>query len=360
MTLPMADMASTVASYSAPDANVGIGEGSGFDTMSGDRSGGGGGSSGSGGSQCHSILAWNPSTSELPPSSQYPADVHLQASPNGGWDWNFTAPSGTIKDAYVAPTIHSNPYLLGTSSNPLDYNGDVCAYSNAFVHFTSPGVYAIKVDYENPTLTDYIEFVHPGAPGPAGDAGNPDQAVKSRYKEATLPFGTTAATASHVWIIEDATADNGFLPAAAQVVTGEVRVTSVAAAIQAVNTAYANNGNQPVDVTFAGHGLKSRISVGDGQTTLPGKYLESNDASVQSFTTQLKGKVNRVALIGCNVADDLSSPTHLMKSLSTGLSTTQHTVTVYSWDANMRAVVPGPRRTGYFAVDTSGTMKSYP
>ncbi len=312
--------------------------------------------SGSGsGPTCHSIIEWSPSPSELPPAD-YPVNVHLQPSPGGGWDWDFTSPGPIIKDGYVAPTINGDvPYVLGTDTDHQDYNGDVCAYSHAFVHFSSPGVYAVKVDYEDPSATDYIEFVYAGAaPGYTAKINRP--LLHSQHQKIPTPSASPGA-----FFVESPDADNGFISSAMNIMPDANRDSSVDDLITKIDTAWQNDGRVPIDVVLVAHGNTSLVSTGSGTTLVADKYLEDNDANVQKFTQALNGKIRSITIIACYVARELGTRNdHLMKSLANGLSTAQVKATVKAYDEEVSAVDPTPgKRDGFFTVDVHGSLQTY-
>ncbi|MEJ7636944.1 MAG: hypothetical protein WKF75_02875 [Singulisphaera sp.] len=218
-------------------------------------------SSGSGGTTCISIKEWNPSPSELPPD-YYEADTNVQPV-SDGWDWSYASPY-YIQDVYVAPTIDDVvPYTLGASRSAGDYNGTNC-YSQGMVHFNSPGVYTVKVDYRDPALTDRITFLHLGSKPPTDEARIKD----SRQKRIPVPSASPGA-----FIIETPDLDNGAIGIAADIIDGEVRAASVDSAINSLISAYDMNNKQPIDAVLFGHGSPNNISVGDGRTS-PGQVLE--------------------------------------------------------------------------------------
>jgi hypothetical protein len=258
------------------------------------------------------------------------------------WNWSETF-SYEIKDVYVAAPIHPTPYEPVTEYNGIHNTFD------ASLEFYSPGVYTAKIDFLDDLVQDHIQFLYVYSYLGKKDKG-PER--HSRQRKVVLPV------TPDVKIIETPDSDNGAIGIAADIINGEVRAGSVADAIQRVNDAYANNGNQPVDVVLVGHGASGVISVGAGTGADPAKELEDNSQAVQDFIAALKGKVTSLTLKGCSVAGGVDAPgrDHLMERLADGLG-----VPVYAWDQEIAYTAPRTLlgitlREGYQSIDVHGSL----
>ncbi len=299
---------------------------------------------------CDRIVAipWNPTAEELLPEA-YPYSLI------GVRDPLVMTHADALQNIYMAPPEHPVAYRFGedpTLGQEYDYFGYIQSECNPYVSFLwfyNPGVYVVKFDYA--TQPDTIQFFYAdAAPGHRGPLKN------SENRRINTPSASPGA-----FIIEDPDPanDNGYISNAVTVVPTAKRASSVAAAIGFVNQAYADNGNQAVDVVLVGHGNSSQISVGAGQSVAPTKQLVDNDADVQTFVTALQGKISSIYLVGCYIGQDLDTkPNHLMKSLLNGLRTPQQTVVVYAYDQEVSATQPGWFRAGYFSVDVHGVQVS--
>ena len=288
------------------------------------------------------ILDWNPSLSELPPF-EYDA-LFFEADQPDTWNWN-TLFSNEIKDILVAAPIHPIPYEPIT-----EYNGNHNNFGVA-LEFFSPGVYTAKVDFVDNSIEDHIQFFYVGSSLSTTDCPTCNKPQHSRV----------GAIVEHpsvdLIILESPETDNGFIPNAAQILEGEQRASSVDEAINLIKQAFANKGNKPVSVKIVAHGNENVVSIGSGTKELkPGKFLFDNDASVNKFINELKGKVSSLTFKSCCVAKGVNKPgrDHLMERLADGLG-----ATVSAWDQEITAVPPTPgKRDAYFALDVHGTKGS--
>lgn len=115
--------------------------------------------------------------------------------------------------------------------DPQDYYGEVCT-DQVFVHFDSPGVYAIKVDYADPMVTDYIEFLYVNAaPGYTDKFTSP--LLHSMHQRVAMPIASPSA-----FFVEDPVSDNGFIGAAMSIVPKAVIYSSIYNTITNINTAW--------------------------------------------------------------------------------------------------------------------------
>jgi hypothetical protein len=144
----------------------------------------------------------------------------------------------------VAPQIDPIPYVLN-----YDYAGsytthlDPCG-NEVDLDFTSPGTYTAKVLFADGST--YTEFLYAGS-----GAGNIMNFLfgQSRQQKIDLPAASAGG-----YIVEAQVQGqvNPFDTNVAKVVPNPVTVRSVQGAIDAVNAAFQNNGNQPVDIFLAG------------------------------------------------------------------------------------------------------------
>ncbi|GGA58375.1 hypothetical protein [Okeania sp. KiyG1] len=287
------------------------------------------------------FLDWNPSLSELPPF-EYDA-IFFEEDPDT-WKWDVSF-SDEIANVFVAAPIHPIPYL------PIEeYNGN---HDNSTVslEFFSPGVYTAKVDFSNPSIEDMIQFFYV------------DSSILNNQECSTCkpPQHSRTQKIDHpgtdVIILEQPNPEDKAIKDAADILEGEKRASSVDQAIQHIKDAFANKGNKPVSVKIVAHGSSDYISIGSG-TGKPqaGKFLFDNDASVDKFIKELKGKISSLTLKACCVAKGVEKPgrNHLMERLADGLG-----VTVSGWDQEIVVVrnTPG-KRDGYFGLDVHGKKLS--
>ena len=287
-------------------------------------------------------LGWDPLPSDLLPS-EYDA-LYLGDDP-ANWTWS-TPFTSEIKDVYVAAPIHPIAY-----EPVMEYNGSHDNFS-VDLAFYSPGAYIAKVDFIDDYIEDHIQFLYV----------NSYPAKKDKVKNHSRQVKIEQPLTPDVIIIEDPVSDNGAIKNAAEAIDGEVRAGTVAEAIQRVKDAYANSGNQPVDVDLVAHGTSNAISVGAGDKQVglhPDKELFDNSQAVKKFIAELNGKVSSLTLKGCNVAAGVDDPgrDHLMEHLADGLW-----VPVYAWDMEIFWTAPWEPfgvvtlREGYASIDVHGNL----
>jgi hypothetical protein len=291
------------------------------------------------------ILDWNPSLSELPPA-EYDA-LFFAADQPDTWNWNASFSNG-IKDIFVAAPIHPIPYKPVT-----EYNGNHDNFGVS-LDFFSPGVYTAKIDFVDNSVEDKIQFFYVGSSLSTTECPTCNKPQHSRV----------GAIVEHpsvdLIILESPETDNGYIQNAAEILDGEKRASSVDEAINLIKEAFTNKGNKPVSVKIVAHGNENVVSIGSGTTLKPGKFLFDNDASVNKFINELKGKVSSLTFKSCCVAKGVDKPgrDHLMERLADGLG-----ASVSAWDQEIAAV---PKTTllgitirdGYFALDVHGKKGS--
>jgi hypothetical protein len=127
-------------------------------------------------------------------------------------------------------------------------------------------------------------------------------------------------------------------------------------AINEINAAFVNNGNQPVRVVIVGHGSPSNISVGAGITNTEGRQLSLLfPADVTNFTNALNGEISYLMLFGCNVGQDTALQTQLANGLHRAGGTS---VTVVAFDQETMTTPPKGNQAGFYSVDVDATLQS--
>jgi hypothetical protein len=286
-------------------------------------------------------LGWDPLPSDLLPS-EYDA-LYLGDDP-ANWTWS-TSFTGEINNVYVAAPIHPTPYEAVD-----EYNGSHNLYS-VDLEFYSPGAYIAKVDFTDDSIEDHVQFLYV----------NSYPAKKGKIKQHSRQTKIEQPVNNDVIIVEQPVSDNGAIRNAAEAIDGEVRAGTVDEAIQAVEDAYTNSGNQPVNVEIVAHGTGNAISVGAGDTQVglhPDRELFDDSEAVKEFIKELNGKVSSLTLKGCNVAAGVNDPgrDHLMEHIADGLG-----VPVYAWDMEIFWTAPWDvfgltLREGYASIDVHGNL----
>lgn len=295
--------------------------------------------------RAETFLDWNPLPPELPPM-EYDA-IFFDPDDPASWNWSQSF-SNEIKDLFVAAPIHSIPY------EPIvEYDGSHNDFE-ASLSFSSPGVYAAKIDFLDDSLEDTIQFFYAGASVSNNKCDTCKPLTHSRPVEIEHPG------ADLIIIDTQRDGDNKFVEVAAEILDGEQEAGNVQGAINLVNQAFTNNGNKPVSVKIVGHGAGNIISIGGGQNPGAGQFLQNSNADVQNFVNQLKGKISALTLKGCCIAQGVNEPgrNHLMEVLADGLG-----VPVTSWNETITAVRPRTLlgitlREGYFGIDVHGEKGS--
>jgi hypothetical protein len=301
------------------------------------------------------ILDWDPTPADLP-SFEYP-EISLGDDPSR-WFWTATF-AHEIKDVLVTPTIHPVAYVPG-----LEFDGVHDAFSTTLT-FASPGTFTARILFADPLVDALTQFIDVNSYPADCDAGGCQGDKKPRKRSRNVKIENPKVD---LVIVETPDHDNNAIRNAADMFVGEQRAGTVAAAIQHIKDAYAAAGNKPVAVKIVGHGNKGQISIGDGDGPTAAdlevaKYLFDNNASVQSFITELKGKLSTLVLEGCCVAGGVDEPgrDHLMEKLSDGLG-----ARVIAWDDTIYFTAPwtipviGTVRDGYASIDVHARQRTVP
>lgn len=159
-------------------------------------------------------------------------------------------------------------------------------------------------------------------------------------------------------VVENTTHDNSGYDATAKLVLGNYKLAAtVDELITLVNNQYAANNNNPIGLVLVAHAQDSAQSVGAGEVLfVPNQHLQHDNGEVQKFTQACRGKISVMFLLGCNIAQTLDTfQTHLMRSLSAGLSTPDVSAVTTAYDQEVVDTTAGligtNGRPPYFAVD---------
>jgi hypothetical protein len=117
-------------------------------------------------------------------------------------------------------------------------------------------------------------------------------------------------------------------------IVGEEAMDSVQDVVNDITAHWNNNGNTPFTLAIIDHGRSGLQSMGDGDVTVAGKFIDNLARSAsdrQDFIDACDGKVTTVTLYGCNVAEG-SDGDELLEMLATGANMTvkAHTGSVYA------------------------------
>jgi hypothetical protein len=286
------------------------------------------------------------------PEAVYPYAVLAFDATSGLYNWigDYTAnPDGSLHSAITSVTMSGPPIQGGTFG--YDYGGSYTTYNDygptvepdnevyAFARY--PGSYAVQTSFADGTkAVEWLDVkVGWGGVGP----------------ETHGPTAKVATPATAVVVISNSQIDvGGFLANAAAIIPTAARAATTAEAIAAVQAAYKNHNNQPIDVTLIGHGDKNYFLFSGSD------YLQDNNAYVQAFGKALNGEVAHLTIFSCNVGQGLqSNPTHVVNSLAQDLHAAGGTsVTVTAYTLCVRAAAAGGGHAGYFTADVGSTWVS--
>ena len=132
--------------------------------------------------------------------------------------------------------------------------------------------------------------------------------------------------------------DNKATDKMAEAFSNEVRINSVQTAIAAINTAFAANGNMPVNVFMGGHGNSTTFTMGDGQQAGTNRIRAAdigvNGTNTQKFIAAVKGKIRTLTLFGCSVGAGGGA---FLQSLANAIKMGTTLPTCYGYDKSVCA-----------------------
>jgi len=175
----------------------------------------------------------------------------------------------------VTPPVMIDPinnFICGT-----DYRASFVPNGISVV-FSGQAPFAVEVSHMNGTIVNYIIEVGVNCTD-AGDTGGECNGGSATEIDCGIPdVAVVSGTLGfpHAW--------------------GDIgeEVGNINEAIEAINAAYAANGNQPVEVTIDAHGSSGSIEIGGETFTID---------NVADFAAAVAGKISALNIFGCSVAE---------------------------------------------------------
>lgn len=213
---------------------------------------------------------------------------------------------GRLQEIRYSPVDDaSDPYAFGDGA---DFFLEVIDGGGVIFSAWRPGAYLIKEVREFGTrITDYL--------------WNSPPAKEKAESKKTGKKKSIAEPSADLVVISNSGSDNGYLVCARNRITGEVAIGTVANVNTAIMMAFTNNNNMKITIAIIDHGACAKQSMGDGDVTVAGGYVQRNDAvsaaDLTAFIAACNGRVSACTFYGCNVADGANGKTFLQE-IATG------------------------------------------